>query len=113
MQELLTLSTGERKRRFRAEIVAGERISIETGRKHNRASITWAEYKRMVAFFRPRGFFPLGSHADPPKEGSMGEYFQKVLKKSPRYASHYAAIMVYLRDAKVVHERPITLRIIG
>jgi hypothetical protein len=47
------------------------------------------------------------------KEGGLGEYFQDVLKKSPRYASHYAAIMVYLRDAKVVHDRPITLRIIG
>ena len=113
MQELVTLAPGERKRRFRVEIIAGERITIDTGRKHNKASISWAEYKKMVAFFRPKGFFPLGSHADPPKEGSMGEYFQKVLKKSPRYASHYAAIMVYLRDAKVVHERSIALRIIG
>ncbi|MFZ2456094.1 MAG: hypothetical protein WAX07_06430 [Candidatus Altiarchaeia archaeon] len=112
MQELLTLAPGDKKRRFKADIVAGECIRIETGRKHNGASISWQEYKRMVAFFRPKGFFPLGSRIDSLKEGGMGEYFQDVLKKSPRYASHYAAVMVYLKDAKVVHDRPLTLRII-
>jgi len=112
MQELLTLAPGDKKRRFRADIVAGERIAIETGRKHNGVSVSWQEYKKMVGFFRPKGFFPIGNQLDSLKEGGLGEYFQDVLKKSPRYASHYAAVMVYLKDAKVVHDRPITLRII-
>jgi hypothetical protein len=113
MQELLTLAPGDKKRRFKAEIIAGERIRIETGRKHNGVSLSWQEYKKMVSFFRQKGFFPLGNQIDSVKEDGLGEYFRDVLKKSPRYASHFAAIMVYLRDAKVVHDRPITLRIIG
>jgi hypothetical protein len=113
MQELLTLAPGDKKRRFRVEIVAGDRILIETGRKHNGVSVSWQDYKKMVSFFRPKGFFLLGNRIDSLKEGGLGEYFTDVLKKSPRYASHYAAVMVYLRDAKVVHDRPITLRIIG
>jgi hypothetical protein len=112
MQELLTLAQGDRKRRFNADIAAGERIRIETGRKHNGVCVSWQEYKRMVAFFRPKGFFLLGNRIDSVREGGLGEYFRDVLKKSPKYASHFAAIMVYLRDAKVVHDRPITLRII-
>lgn len=112
MQELLTLAPGDKKRRFKADIVAGERIRIETGRKHTGFSVSWQEYQKMVAFFRPKGFFPLGNRLDSLKEGGLGEYFLVVLKKSPRYASHFAAVMVYLKDAKVVHERPITLRII-
>ena len=113
MQELLTLAPGDKKRRFRVDIVAGERIAIETGRKHNGISVSWQEYKKMVSFFRPKGFFPLGNQVDSVKEDGLGEYFQNVLKKGPRYASHFAAVMVYLKDAKVVHDRPITLRIIG
>jgi hypothetical protein len=112
MQELLTLAQGDKKKHFKADIVAGERILIETGRKHNGVSVSWQEYKKMISFFRPKGFFPLGSQMDSVKEGGLGEYFQEVLKKSPRYASHYAAVMVYLKDAKVVKERPLTLRII-
>lgn len=112
MQELLTLASGERKRRFKADIIAGEHIKVETGRKHNGVSITWLEYKKMVSFFRDKGFFPMGSQTGSVKKGSLGEYFKDVLKKSPRYACHYAAIMIYLRDAKVVNQRPIALRII-
>jgi hypothetical protein len=112
MQELLTLAPGDKKRRFRVEIIAGERIRIETGRKNNGVSVSWQDYKRMIYFFRPKGFFLLGNQIDSVKEDGLGEYFRDVLKKSPKYASHFAAVMVYLRDAKVVHDRPITLRII-
>jgi len=112
MQELLTLAPGDKKKRFRVDIVAGEHILIETGRKHNGVSVSWQDYKKMIGFFRQKGFFPIGNQIESLKEGGLGEYFQDVLKKSPRYASHFAAVMVYLKDAKVVHDRPITLRII-
>jgi len=112
MQDLLTLAPGNRKRRFRAEISAGERIRIETGHKGSGVTVSWSDYKRMVSFFRGRGFFLLGNRIDDVKAGGLGEYFRDRLKKSPRYASHFAAIMVHLKDAKVVRDRPLTLRII-
>jgi hypothetical protein len=112
MQDLLTLAPGVRKRRFRAEISAGERIRIETGHKGSGVTVSWSDYKRMVSFFRAKGFFLLGNRIDEVRSGSLGEYFKYRLKKSPKYASHFAAIMVYLKDAKVVGEKPLTLRII-
>lgn len=112
MQELLTLAPGDRKKRFRVEILAGEWIRIETGRKGNGIKMSWQDYKKMIAFFRCRGFFPLGNGVDDVRPGGLGEYFRDRLKKGSRYASHFAAVMVYIRDAKVVREHPITLRII-
>jgi hypothetical protein len=112
MEDLLTLSQGGRKRRFRADIRAGEYIKVETGRKGNGTSLAWSDYKKMIGLFRGRGFFPLGNGIDALKPGGLGEYFAVSLKKSPRYASHYAAVMVYLKDAKVVRENPLTLRIL-
>ena len=112
MHEFLTLAAGARKRRFRADIRAGEYILVETGRRGGRMRLSWSDYKKMIAFFRNKGFFPLGNGTGGVKAGGLGEYFQSQLKKSPRYASHFAALMVHLKDAKVVSVRPIALRIL-
>jgi hypothetical protein len=112
MRDLCTLGPHGKRKGFRFDILAGEWIRVETGRKGHGITVSWPDYKRMVSFFRGRGLFLLGNQVDKVKAGSLGEYFLVHLKKSPRYASHYAAVMVYLKDAKVVREHPLTLRIV-
>ncbi len=112
MRDLCTLGPHGKRKGFGFDILAGEWIRVETGRKGHGIAVSWSDYKRMVSFFRGRGLFLLGNRADKVKSGSLGEYFSVHLKKSPRYASHYAAVMVYLKDAKVVKEHPLTLRIV-
>lgn len=56
-----------------------------------------SEVDRMLQYFSDKGWFLLGNNVDNVKSASMGEYFQNILHKSPKFASHYAAILVNQR----------------
>jgi len=44
--------------------------------------------------FSNREWFPLGNKIDEVKPGGLGEYFKNVLKTSPKFASHFASVLV-------------------
>ena len=50
-----------------------------------------------IEHFRKRDWFPLGNKIDEVKENGLGEYFLENLKKSPKFASHFAAVLVKQR----------------
>lgn len=47
-----------------------------------------------LSHFAAVGWFPLGNQIDKVKENGLGEYFLKVLGVSPKFASHFASILV-------------------
>lgn len=94
MEELWTLGSGKRKRKFKADFRSGDFLTIKTGKLSYGMKLSRSDYGDMIEYFRGREEFRLGNQIDNVYKGGLGEYFQKELKKSPKYASHFARILV-------------------
>lgn len=50
--------------------------------------------EQCLEHFRGRGWFPMGNNVTSITPGGLGEYFREKLLKSPKFASHFAAMLV-------------------
>ncbi len=88
-----TLGKGKGAKLFRAD-VGDKGIAIYCGDAFSaKCWLTHAEIIDMLKHFENRDWFPLGNCIDNVKPGGLGEYFKDILKKSPKFASHYASIL--------------------
>jgi hypothetical protein len=89
-----TLSIGKRAKPFWA-YVSEDGIKILTGPEgRTKLFLTNSTIESCLRHFSKAGWFLLGNQIDAVKPNSLGEYFKKILKKSPKFASHFAAIFV-------------------
>lgn len=89
-----TLGYGRKARRFWAHINE-EGITVFTGAEgQTPLFLSVHNIESCLAHFRVAGWFLLGNTIDDVKPNSLGEYFRGVLKASPKFASHFAAILV-------------------
>lgn len=111
-RELRTLSNGARSRVFEwrdeGDLLAVRMPSNVTKR------LARSGLDLCLQHFANRGWFQLGaSMTDPTPEG-LGDYFRTHLRASPRYASHFAAILVHLKLLEARQEgTAIVLRVTG
>ncbi len=92
---LETLAKGNRKKSFRADI--GEKyIKIYTGTKNSSERFANDLIEDCLNYFAHKDWFILGNAIDGVKPGGLGDYFKNTLKMSPKYASHFASLMVGL-----------------
>lgn len=78
---------------FRARKSRGG-ITFFTGReRRTKVHLSNAEIESCLAHFEKMSWFPLGNTIDALKPNGLGEYFKKVLRKSPKFASHFAAVL--------------------
>ena len=96
---LETLAKGNRKKSFRAEI-GEDYIDIHTGAKNSSARFTKVLIEDCLDYFSDNDWFILGNAIDGVKPGGLGDYFKNTLKMSPKYASHFASLMVELGRLK-------------
>ncbi len=59
----------------------------------SRQSLTSAQIEQLLSHFGDR-WFPLGANMTDPPAGGLGHYLLETLRISPRYASHFAAVLV-------------------
>lgn len=88
--ELNTLSKGKSASTFYWK-PDGDGITIHAGPQ---VHLSDAELDDIISHFRGRGWFPLGASMTSPTPGGLGEYFRRILGKTPRYSSHFAAVLV-------------------
>lgn len=89
-----TLGVGRKAKQFWA-FVDENGLYILTGLEgKTQLCLTNSQIERCLSHFRSKGWFLLGNAVDNVKAGSMGEYFRETLKTSPKFASHFASIMV-------------------
>lgn len=89
-----TLGYGQKARKFYA-LEQNDYIYIFTGENYTTPQqLHGREIERCIEHFSGTGWFPLGNSIDYVKEGSLGEYFKCKLKVSPKFASHFAAVLV-------------------
>jgi hypothetical protein len=92
-----TLGVGKKARPFWAYI-SEEGIKVLTGPKGKTdLYLTNQAIESCLMHFRTAGWFPLGNQIDAVKPNGLGEYFQNIFKKGPKFASHFAAILVNQR----------------
>ncbi|MFH0809703.1 MAG: hypothetical protein V2A77_04455 [Pseudomonadota bacterium] len=93
MGEPIRLQTLARAKDFEAYI-RPDGIELVTGRKGTPCFIETAEAEACIGHFRQRGWFALGNNMTAVQPNGLGEYFQQSMGKSPKFASHFAALMV-------------------
>ncbi len=94
-KQMKTLSKGKRKREFSA-IIGEDYIDIFTGALNSSARFTKTLIEDCLVSFSDKDWFLLGNVIDAVKPGGLGDYFKNTLKMSPKYASHFASLMVEL-----------------
>ena len=89
-----TLGVGNKATRFWAYI-SEEGTTVLTGPEgKTRLHLTNQDIESCLTHFRTVGWFPLGNTIDAVKPNGLGEYFKNTLNESPKFASHFAAILV-------------------
>jgi hypothetical protein len=93
-QYYCTLGKGKKAKCFWARIM-DDGIHIRTGENMNSAEfLSSTQIKNCLLAFKNSEWFPLGNNITNIEVGGLGECFKNVLHKSPKYASHFAAIWV-------------------
>jgi len=70
-------------------------ITICTGPEgKSKVYLSNMEIEMCLKHFADKGWFLLGNSVDNITPGGLGDYFYKELKQSPKFASHFAALMV-------------------
>lgn len=107
--ELCTLSKGRNATTFYWKH-EGDGVTIHAGPQ---AHLSNTQIDGLIARFRDRDWFPLGASMTTPTPGSLGEYFRTVLGQTPRYSSHFAAVLVHQgRLATMNRGRAIYLKVV-
>lgn len=90
----ITLGKGNKGRQFWAFI--DERgITVLTGQKGKTyIHFSHTEVEKFLSHFSEKGWFLLGNAVDNVAPGGLGEYFKVKLRTSPKFASHFSALMV-------------------
>jgi len=88
-----TLGYGKRARSFWA-YVDEKGITVFTGSQgKTKLFLEHSLITECLNYFKGKGWFPLGNRIDKVEPGSLGEYFKYTLKKSPKFASHFASVL--------------------
>lgn len=109
-----TLGSGKKSKPFWA-YMENNGIKILTGQKRKtELFLSNQNIESCLKHFSTIDWFPLGNTIDNIKPNGLGEYFKNTLKKSPKFASHYAAILVHQgRLKKRDGKRNVELKVIG
>jgi hypothetical protein len=90
----VTLGMGNKAKKFWGDI-SEDGIVLWTGSKGKTVfRLNAVELESCLAYFTGHEWFPLGNRVDAVERGGLGEYFQDILRQSPLFASHVAAILV-------------------
>ena len=101
----LTLGKGKKAKKFWVT-VEDEGYRIFTGKKGKTSlKLSYKDIELYIKYFRGKGWFLLGNNITNVIPGGLGEYFKDTLKRSPKFASHVAALLVNQRRLKFRHER--------
>jgi len=107
----MTLGIGEKAKPFKAKI-SEEDITVLTGSEGKTClSLSNQAIESCLRHFSKTGWFLLGNQIDAVKSNSLGEYFKKILKKSPKFASHFAAILVDQGRLKCRYGTPLCVNV--
>ena len=89
-----TLGAGKKSKNFFVQI-GEDGIRVLTGQKRETdLYLTNQQIESFLNHFSTNGWFLLGNNIADLKDDSLGEYFKNTLKRSAKFASHFAAILV-------------------
>lgn len=89
-----TLGAGRKAKQFWAFIDENGLYILTGPEGRTQFLINHKQIEKCLSHFSGIGWFPLGNAVDNLKAGGLGEYFRDIFKTSPKFASHFASMMV-------------------